>query len=371
MLLKFRRLLETHEFTHKIVDTLSGHLAAQGLMPREGRKLTLRDSLAVGKYCISRQLGILCICFVPHVSVNFEKASFMKVNIPIIVIIIALVSTSLWLTSEEAPPVETQVNFSESLPIPSFENRVVKIDDNDEYVCSEDPGGRIAPSELKLSKSLTQAIEKRVIEGYAKPETLVQEVRNGHGISSIAAYQIISSCFSLKQTSIANEQKAGGALTSTRNGCPSMPGDFVSAPLKILELAAEKGSTEAALAYATNGISFAQYYRNQNASASLANAQEIIDNARKYGDFAARSGMIEALAFMSRAYQVGLFGEKNPTLAYAYFLPLASGKQPNDVVAFAESLRRNLTEMQQAEARAIAFGCAKASGNDMLRNPFG
>ena len=35
-LLKFRRLLETHELTRKIFDTINGHLAAQGLMMREG-----------------------------------------------------------------------------------------------------------------------------------------------------------------------------------------------------------------------------------------------------------------------------------------------------------------------------------------------
>ena len=35
-LLKFRRLLETHELTRKIFDTINGHLAAQGLIMREG-----------------------------------------------------------------------------------------------------------------------------------------------------------------------------------------------------------------------------------------------------------------------------------------------------------------------------------------------
>ena len=35
-LLKFRRLLETHELTRKIFDTINGHLAAHGLMMREG-----------------------------------------------------------------------------------------------------------------------------------------------------------------------------------------------------------------------------------------------------------------------------------------------------------------------------------------------
>jgi IS5 family transposase len=35
-LLKFRRLLETHELTRKIFETINGHLAAQGLMMREG-----------------------------------------------------------------------------------------------------------------------------------------------------------------------------------------------------------------------------------------------------------------------------------------------------------------------------------------------
>ena len=35
-LLKFRRLLEKNELTHKIFETINGHLAAQGLMMREG-----------------------------------------------------------------------------------------------------------------------------------------------------------------------------------------------------------------------------------------------------------------------------------------------------------------------------------------------
>ena len=35
-LLKFRRLLEAHELTRKIFDTINGHLAAKGLMMREG-----------------------------------------------------------------------------------------------------------------------------------------------------------------------------------------------------------------------------------------------------------------------------------------------------------------------------------------------
>ena len=35
-LLKFRRLLETHEITRKIFETINSHLAAQGLMMREG-----------------------------------------------------------------------------------------------------------------------------------------------------------------------------------------------------------------------------------------------------------------------------------------------------------------------------------------------
>ena len=35
-LLKFRRLLETHELTRKIFETINGHLTAQGLMMREG-----------------------------------------------------------------------------------------------------------------------------------------------------------------------------------------------------------------------------------------------------------------------------------------------------------------------------------------------
>jgi IS5 family transposase len=35
-LLKFRRLLETHELTRQIFETINGHLAAQGLMMREG-----------------------------------------------------------------------------------------------------------------------------------------------------------------------------------------------------------------------------------------------------------------------------------------------------------------------------------------------
>ncbi len=35
-LLKFRRLLEKHDLTHQIFDTINGHLAAQGLMMREG-----------------------------------------------------------------------------------------------------------------------------------------------------------------------------------------------------------------------------------------------------------------------------------------------------------------------------------------------
>jgi IS5 family transposase len=35
-LLKFRRLLEKNELTRKIFETINGHLAAQGLMMREG-----------------------------------------------------------------------------------------------------------------------------------------------------------------------------------------------------------------------------------------------------------------------------------------------------------------------------------------------
>jgi IS5 family transposase len=35
-LLKFRRLLENNELTRKIFDTINGHLAAQGLIMREG-----------------------------------------------------------------------------------------------------------------------------------------------------------------------------------------------------------------------------------------------------------------------------------------------------------------------------------------------
>ncbi|GGE82179.1 hypothetical protein GCM10008020_28890 [Massilia psychrophila] len=34
--MKYRRLLETHELTRKIFDTITGHLPAQGLMMREG-----------------------------------------------------------------------------------------------------------------------------------------------------------------------------------------------------------------------------------------------------------------------------------------------------------------------------------------------
>ena len=43
-LLKFRRLLENHELTRKIFETINGHLAAQGLMMREG---TMVDSTLI------------------------------------------------------------------------------------------------------------------------------------------------------------------------------------------------------------------------------------------------------------------------------------------------------------------------------------
>lgn len=180
-------------------------------------------------------------------------------------------------------------------------------------------------------------------------------------IANIALFRLAASCFT---NDLKNRQKSGSA-------CPANAGvlPINTTPLELLQRAAELGSEQAKLMYALNAPMAAEFFRAQHSQQGTQQAQEILAQAETFGDSAARAGIPDALRYMSRVYESGMFGPRDIERAYIYALPLKNVGSKEDLSVI-ENLGSRLNEKLRKGAEAKAFGCSRYTEINILANPF-
>lgn len=195
---------------------------------------------------------------------------------------------------------------------------------------------------------------------FEKPISLIEKAKNGDDESALALFSVVSSCFPF-ESNPTDSKNLELLMKSNNPNCPEIPSSLVNDRLKILEPAAKKGSAAAQLKYALNASFFSIYYSADTNNDSVKKGKETLEKAEQYGIQASKSGTLEAYEFMSRSYQIGTFGSRNPLLAYAFMLPVANYKKSNEFNVILNSLKRNLSIAEIKHSEQIAWGCKEQS----------
>lgn len=209
---------------------------------------------------------------------------------------------------------------------------------------------------------IKKEVEEKREMGYRDPDRLISLAEQGDETSSIALFEVAQMCPNLK----APVEK--GWIRSEQKLCNRLEKDSLSQPLKLLESAIEKGSNYAKLAYAENSLAYIESLQQEKSANSLSIAESVIRKSQQYGREAAQAGVEEAYQLMVRVYYTGQFGKRDPTLAYAYLLPLLENNSRDDQISFAQKLKKELPKSEVDRAWQEAYGCNRAK--DILQNPF-
>ncbi|MFZ6712020.1 hypothetical protein [Undibacterium sp. TC9W] len=295
-------------------------------------------------------------------------------------ILIIIFSYGIYYTFYLTAPKELPSNNIEkpalSLPAPSvkqneYQSPVVSDNSLPEQGCDEKKVLHI--SSQKPIQSIAKSdgkISALVDDNFTDPTKLIQSAQAGDGAAAIAAYKIFASCFPLGDSKAAKIFEESKAESQQKSGCTAFPKDTLNDRLWLLDAASKKGDSSAKLTYAMNAIPLAQYYRTLGTNEATSYAADIIKKSEVYGAEAATGGIEEAYHFMVRAYQLGMFGSRNPLLAYAYALPIQKINPSDQSNEYVNSLSRNLSKNDIQIARQMAFGCPKKIDNSITVNPF-
>ena len=189
---------------------------------------------------------------------------------------------------------------------------------------------------------------------------LVSEAENDP-FANIAIYKMTSSCFT---SDLKHRRKIIGDICPTTASV--IPIRFTN--LELLQKAAELGSEQAKLMYALNAPITSDYMKGDTSQEGRKYSQEILARAQEFGDSAARAGIPDALRYMSRVHELGLFGVKDIQRAYVYSLPLKILGTKEDIAQI-ENIGARLNSDMKKGAEIKAFGCKNIQLNN-LKSPF-
>ncbi|MDO8033565.1 hypothetical protein O3297_09065 [Janthinobacterium sp. SUN128] len=219
----------------------------------------------------------------------------------------------------------------------------------------------ISDGGVKSIKEINSSVDGLLEKNSSNITEIVKNARAGEAVSSIALFRIVATCYSIK-----NNQK----INSSTQDCADVDLDLVSDRFGILERAANKGSLEAKLIYAMNASSLSKFYSRLATNEAVIYADGILKKSEIFGREAAEGGFVEAYLFMSRAYSNGLFGVRDPQLAYAFALPMANGEIDDVERRYITSLGSKLSLSEKEGAEKIAFGCKEEKEPMIFQNPF-
>ncbi|MDV2453666.1 hypothetical protein [Xanthomonas hortorum] len=134
--------------------------------------------------------------------------------------------------------------------------------------------------------------------------------------------------------------------------CKSLTEDFDLMRTPWLDLAAQQGSIEAMVMYASDPDSVIG-----SPSEYLSHADRLVDYRKKavgYLQQAAGMGSVDALMALGRAYDSGIITEKSAIKSYAYYKALESVQPNTDLQAVLEVSRKSLNQAQVSQADRLA-----------------
>lgn len=222
---------------------------------------------------------------------------------------------------------------------------------------------------MRNTKTASSEIDDLMADGYVNPDALLEQARAGKEFAAIAMFKIIRNCYLMMEPPSLGKMVSEKIPVQHQN-CPSLPSDVVRNPLKLLEDAANMGSTEAMLFYAMNSRSFSQFYTRKNTNESVQLSRIVLKQAEIYGEQAARDGLLEAYGFMFGAYMTGQFGTRDLTLAYSYGLPLAANKNNPAISGQLSKIGMTLSPLEKTKAEQFTYGCTVNKEANSLNSPF-
>ncbi len=193
-------------------------------------------------------------------------------------------------------------------------------------------------------------------------EALVPASKSGDAAASYAIYLRVRNCRlamkPLREDELAIDQSLGIAQQALRTRereleqCASLIPAQNLVETHWLEIAAEQGSLEARLIYATNPEDVLGDPSQMLAAPEKTMAYR--ETAIGYLEAALRQGNLDALSILSSAYENGILIGRDPVMSYAHAAALVRA-DPNPAIADLESIpRQSLNEAQLREGRDMA-----------------
>jgi hypothetical protein len=201
-------------------------------------------------------------------------------------------------------------------------------------------------------------------QAYTQPDALAARIHSDPE-AGLALYMMWSYCASVPN------RDAGPTASTPPLTCPAVNMETMvnSHPIELLQRAARLGSLEAKVRFIAEAPDVADEFGNLGTPEGAAFARDLLQNAERFGIDAARSGSLDAMRFMSVAYESGRFGSADRLRAYAFGLPLQSSGTPADAKRLA-ALEAQLSDSNRRLARLQAFGCQQELDGRKTTSPF-
>lgn len=193
--------------------------------------------------------------------------------------------------------------------------------------------------------------------GLQSPERILKAAATGDSPSAVALFTLLTLCPPFDTVVGFANGVPDGVLAPGANVCTALRAGSDKNPLVSLQAAIGRGSPEAKLIFAKNASQFVKIQEIYKNAGPGFNSDQILKDAKQYGEDAARSGLEQAFTFMAYAHQTGMFGKPDLMQSYAYTLALSRSNKSAELSDRLDFLDKQLTKPQIDDARLFALGC--------------
>lgn len=249
-----------------------------------------------------------------------------------------------------------------SSPLPKVESVAAASASQSVAQCVNSRPPLLAPeTKIHATVAFDEKVKASYRAGLQDQATLLKAAAAGESASAVAMFTLLTLCPPFDTViGFANGIPEGVSAPDAAT-CTALRASTDKNPLLGLQAAIRRGSPEAKLVFAKHATQIVKIQEICKSTAPGTDKEQILQDAKQYGEDTARSGLEQAFTFMAYAHQTGMFGKPDLMQSYAYTLALSLSNKSAELSERLDFLDKQLTKPQIDDARSYALGCQAAN----------